>query len=128
MQHQLTKSIMFFQVLLYSCFRRLTSELVETLLLLSTGHLFGLYNPNQVADALSIPKAKLYLKLSKMSLEKQQGASACLGVKIVSYLLLQHVCCSVRLTFHQTQLTLSGQRQMRSTLNEHFHEQIPNKR
>ena len=57
-----------FQVLLYSCFRRLTSKLVETLLLLSTGHLFGLYNPNQVADVLAIPKAKLYRHLKDFSL------------------------------------------------------------
>ena len=39
-----------------------------------------------------------------MSLEGRQGAYVSLGVKILSYLLLQHVCRSVRLTFHQTQL------------------------
>ena len=82
MQHHLTKSIMFFQVLLYSCFRRLTSELVETLLLLSTGHLFGLYNPNQVADALSIPKAKLYRHLKDFSLYQWKCLLARIGCSI----------------------------------------------
>ncbi len=62
MQQYVTKYLMFFQTLLYSNFRKMTSQLLEVLLLLSTGHLFGLYNPNQVTDALSIPKAKLYIK------------------------------------------------------------------
>ena len=68
MQQHLIKSAMFFQTLLYSNFGTLTCQLVETLLLLSTGHLFGLYNPNQVADALSIPKASLYRHLKSFSL------------------------------------------------------------
>ena len=46
----------------------MTSQLQETLLLLSTGHLFGLFNPNQVADALAIPKANLYRHLKDFSL------------------------------------------------------------
>ena len=70
---------------------------------------------------------KTDLKLSSISLEGRQGAYANLGIKIVSYLLLQQVSRSVRLTFHQTQLQLSGRRQMLSTLSEHFHEQIPRK-
>ena len=70
---------------------------------------------------------KTDLKLSAISLEGRQGAYANLGIKIVSYLLLQQVSRSVRLTFHQTQLQLSGKRQMLSTLSEHFHEQIPRK-
>ena len=68
MQHHLIKSAMCFQILLYSNFRKMTSQLREVLLLLSTGHLFGLYNPNQVADALAIPKASLYRHLKAFSL------------------------------------------------------------
>ena len=51
MQDQFIKSTRFFQHLLSSYFRRITSQVVETLLVLSVCHLFGLYNPNQVADA-----------------------------------------------------------------------------
>lgn len=68
MQHHLIKSAMYFQILLYSNFRKMTSQLREVLLLLSTGHLFGLYNPNQVADALAISKANLYRHLKDFSL------------------------------------------------------------
>ena len=57
-----------------------------------------------------------------MSLKGQNGAYANLGVKVMSYLLIQHVSRSVRKTFHQTQLELTGQRQMLSTLSEHFHD------
>lgn len=46
MQQHLIKSTLYFQLLLYSNFRKMTSQLRETLLLLSTGHLFGLYNLN----------------------------------------------------------------------------------
>ncbi len=67
MQHHLIKSAMCFQILLYSNFRKMTSQLREVFLLLSTGHLFGLYNPNQVADALAIPKASLYRPLVYIS-------------------------------------------------------------
>ena len=44
MPQYVTKSVMFFQALLFSNFRKMTSPLQEVLLLLSTGHLFGLYN------------------------------------------------------------------------------------
>ena len=70
---------------------------------------------------------KTDLKLSKMSLEKQQGASASLGIKVMSYLLLQDMSRLKHKTFHQIQLELSGQRQILSMLREHFHEQIPTK-
>ena len=53
---------------MYANFQDMTPELSETLLLLSTGHLFGLYNPNQVADALGISKNRLYRDLKDMSL------------------------------------------------------------
>ena len=33
-------------------------QVVETLLLLCVRHLFGLDNPNQVADALKLPKTR----------------------------------------------------------------------
>ena len=65
---------------------------------------------------------KTDLKLSAMSLEGRHGAYANLGVKVMSYLLIQQVSRSVRKTFHQTQLELTGQRQMLSTLSAHFHE------
>ena len=57
-----------------------------------------------------------------MSLENRHGAYANLGVKVMSYLLIQQVSRSVRKTFHQTQLELTGQRQMLSVLSEHFHD------
>ena len=57
MQTQLIKSITFFQQLLSSQFSTL-NHLVDTLVFLSTCHLFGL-TKNQVSDALSIPK-RLY--------------------------------------------------------------------
>ena len=66
---------------------------------------------------------KTDLKLSAMSLEGRHGAYANLGVKVMSYLLIQQVSRSVRKTFHQTQLELTGQRQMLSVLSEHFHDE-----
>ena len=68
MREHIITSAAFFQSALYANFRDMTPELAETLLLLSTGHLFGLYNPNQVADALSISKNRLYRDLKDMSL------------------------------------------------------------
>ena len=68
---------------------------------------------------------KTDLNLASMSLKGRNGASANLGVKVMSYLLGQQVSGSVRKTFHQTQLELTGQRQMLSVLSAHFHEQIP---
>ena len=44
MQDQFIKSTLFFQHLLSSYFQRITSQVVETLLVLSVCHLFGLYN------------------------------------------------------------------------------------
>ena len=60
-----------------------------------------------------------------MSLENRQGAYANLGVKVLSYLLMQHLGKSVRKSYHQIKLELSGNRHLLSTLSEHFHEQIP---
>ena len=68
MREHIITSGAFFQSALYANCRDMTPELSETLLLLSTGHLFGLYNPNQVADALGISKNRLYRDLKNMSL------------------------------------------------------------
>ena len=78
MRYQIIKSAKFFQHLLYSRFRRITSQIVDTLLLLSVCHLFGLYNPNQVADALTLPKAGLYRDLHSLSLYHWK----CLNVRL----------------------------------------------
>ncbi len=71
---------------------------------------------------------KTDLKLSKMSLAGRQRASASLGVKVMSYLLGQHLSRLTHKTLYQIQLELSGQTHILSTLTEHFHEQIPTKR
>ena len=55
MRHQIIKSTLFFQDLLSSYFQRMTQQIVETLVLLCVSYLFGLYNLNQVADALKLP-------------------------------------------------------------------------
>ena len=63
---------------------------------------------------------KTDLKLSAMSLENRHGAYANLGVKVMSYLLIQQVSRSGRKTFHQIQLELTGQRQMLSRSQRAF--------
>ena len=68
MHHKIIKSTIFFQDLLCSYFQRMRQQVVETLLLLCVCHLFGLDNPNQVADALKLPKARLYRCLGSLSL------------------------------------------------------------
>ena len=68
MQQNIIKCTPVFQQILYSRFRLITPKAIETVLLLSIGHLFGLINPNQLADALEIPKASLYRHLKEMSL------------------------------------------------------------
>ena len=68
MRHKIIKSTRFFQDLLASYFQGMTQQIVETLLLLCVCHLFGLYNPNQVADALRLPKAGLYRRIGSLSL------------------------------------------------------------
>ena len=60
MQDHLINSTLFFQDLLCSYFQCIKRQVVETLLLLCVCHLFGLYNPNQVSDALGLAKAGLY--------------------------------------------------------------------
>ncbi|MDE0016415.1 MAG: hypothetical protein OXU51_09525 [Candidatus Poribacteria bacterium] len=80
MQYKIIKSTMFFQDLLCSYFRRMRQQVVETLLLLCVGfHLFGLYNPNQVADALKLPKSRLYRNVSSLSLYHAKHLNLRLG-------------------------------------------------
>ncbi len=91
---QLIKSTTFFQGLLSSQFRTLKQCFVNTLVFLSTYHLFGLTNPNQVADALSIPKARLYRELNTMSLYLWQHLFVRIGCSIALYQI--NPICSVR--------------------------------
>ena len=83
MRDQLIKSTTFFQDLLSSYFQRMRREVVETLLLLSVCHLFGLYNPNQVADALELPKARLYRGIGALSLYHAKCLNLRLGCAMV---------------------------------------------
>ena len=79
MRHKITKSTLFFQDLLSTYFQRITQQVVETLVLLSVCHLFGLYNPNQVADALRLPKARLYRSIGSLSLYHAKSLNLRLG-------------------------------------------------
>ena len=79
MRDKLIKSATFFQDLLSSYFHRMTREVVETLVLLCVSHLFGLDNPNQVADALGLAKAGLYRELSSLSLYHAKSLNLRLG-------------------------------------------------
>ena len=65
---------------------------------------------------------KTDLRLSAMSLHHRNGAYGALGIKIISYLMIQQVSRSTRLTFHQIKLQLSGDRRMLSIISAHFHE------
>ena len=78
----LIKSTTFFQGLLSSQFHTLKQGFVNTLVFLSTCHLFRLTNPNQVADALSIPKARLYQELNTMRLYLWQHLFVRIGCSI----------------------------------------------
>ena len=82
MRHHLIKSTMYFQTLLFANFRTLSTQLIETLLLLSIGHLFNLYNLNQVAEALSISKANLYRRLKTFNLDQWQSLLLRIGCSI----------------------------------------------
>ena len=79
MRDHFIKSTIFFQHLLSSYFQRITSQVVETLLVLSVCHLFGLYNPNQVSDALQLPKARLYRSIGSLSLYHAKSLNLRLG-------------------------------------------------
>lgn len=56
MQQHITQWLGFFQVLLLTKFRQNQKEAIETLIWLIVGHLFGLYNPNQLAEAIGIAR------------------------------------------------------------------------
>ena len=87
MQQHIIRSAAFFQSALFANDRGMTPELSETLLLLSTGHLFGLYNPNQVADALGVSRNKLYRDLKEMSLYQWKsllvGATSMIAIEAI---------------------------------------------
>ena len=68
MPHEITRWIDFFQGLILTRFRQTKTEAIEVLTSLILGHLFGLYNLNQLSDALEIPKSALYEHLSQWSL------------------------------------------------------------
>ncbi len=68
MEHEIKQWIDFFQGLIFTHFRQNKAEAVEVLTWLLTGHLFGLYNLNQLADVLEVPKSSLYHHLSSWSL------------------------------------------------------------
>lgn len=64
MQQQITRWIRFFCGLIFTRFRQSQKQAIEVLTWLIVGHLFGLYNPNQLADALEMPKSALYAHLA----------------------------------------------------------------
>jgi hypothetical protein len=70
MHQEISKWVKFFQGLIYTKFRQQKSEAIEVLTSLIVGHLFGLYNLNQLSDALLIPKSSLYQHLSCWSLSQ----------------------------------------------------------
>ncbi len=84
MQQHVITSVAFFQSALYANSRAMTPALCETLLLLSMGHLFGLYNPNQVAEALGLSKAKLYRDLKDVSLHQWKSLLVGISSAMVS--------------------------------------------
>jgi hypothetical protein len=68
MHQEITTWVKFFQGLIYTKFRQVQSEAISVLTSLIVGHLFGLYNLNQLSLALGIPKSSLYNRLSHWSL------------------------------------------------------------
>ncbi|MCY4552239.1 MAG: hypothetical protein OXC79_01085 [Candidatus Poribacteria bacterium] len=76
----------------------------------------------QTSETLRPNARKILICRSEMSLHHRNGAYGALGIKIISYLMIQQVSCSTRLTFHQIKLQLSGERQMLSIISAHFHE------
>ena len=72
MHQQINRWTDFFQGLIATRFRQNRTQAIETLTSLLVGHLFGLYNLNQLADALSIPKSALYEHLAQWSLYQWQ--------------------------------------------------------
>jgi len=106
MQQHITQWLRFFQVLLLTRFRQNQKEAIETLIWLIVGHLFGLYNPNQLAEALGIAKANLYRHLSNWSLFQWKR-------------LLLEVGChqALKLIFQSESMSASTQSRRRITLS-----------
>jgi|ETNmetMinimDraft_26_1059896.scaffolds.fasta_scaffold37167_2 hypothetical protein len=67
MHQHVIRWICFFQGIIFTRFRRCQLQAIEVLTWLILGHLFGLYNPNQLADALGIAKSTLYSHLGSFS-------------------------------------------------------------
>lgn len=70
MQQEIIKWMQFFQGLMMTKFRQTKQEAIEVLTWLIVGHLFGLHNLNQLADALELPKSALYAHLAEWSLSQ----------------------------------------------------------
>ena len=90
MHRQLIRSATVLQHLLGSIcatFRVINPQVAETLFLLSFGHLFGLYNPNQLASALRIPKARLYRHLKALSPDQWKRVL----VEIAGTMAIEHI-------------------------------------
>jgi len=68
MLENLRASVRFYRWLLHAKFRQNRDEAVEVLLMLVLGHVFGYYNPHQLAQRLGIPKSQLYQELKRWSL------------------------------------------------------------
>ncbi len=83
MQQEINRWVDFFQVLILTRFRQTQPQAIETLTSLLIGHLFGLCNLNQLADALCIPKSGLYEHLSKWSLYQWQRLLVVVGCQQV---------------------------------------------
>ncbi|HIB91235.1 TPA: hypothetical protein EYO57_29275 [Candidatus Poribacteria bacterium] len=83
MQQEINRWVDFFQVLILTRFRQTQPQAIETLTSLLIGHLFGLCNLNQLADALCIPKSGLYAHLSKWSLYQWQRLLVVVGCQQV---------------------------------------------
>ena len=66
--------IRFFQGIIFTRFRQCQRKAIEVLTWLILGHLFGLYNPNQLADALGIAKSMLYSHLASFSCYQKMTA------------------------------------------------------
>ena len=122
MRYQIIKSAKFLQHLIYTRFRGISSQIIDTLLLLSVCHLFRLYNPNQVADALTLPKVGLYRDIHAVS----QHHWKCLNVRLGCAMALE----LIKDTVSKSDSTQSRRRPTNSVddsldIMAHFHEINP---
>ena len=63
---------------------------------------------------------KTDIHVSAMSRQSREGDYVSVGVQVMSYLMLLQISISERLTFHQIQLQLTGERQIRTDFITHF--------